>query len=109
MLKKGDSEAIDKFNSNAKFWLEGSIHIYPVKDATHYMHLLVCHIGEMVYIHGNLSSFTEQGVERLNDNVSKWYFRSTSFNQETVLRHVILKQNRSRPLQVNAGDIIQSI
>ena len=107
MLKKGDCEAIDKFNTNAKFWLEGFIRIYPTKDATPYMHLLVCHIGEMVYIHGNLSNFTEQGLEKLNDNVSKWYFRSTSFNKDTVLKQIILKQNRIRTLQVNGGDIIR--
>ena len=58
MLKKGDSESLDKFSTKAKFWLEGVIRTYPTKDATPHMHLLVCHIGEMVCIHGNLSTFT---------------------------------------------------
>ena len=107
MLKKGDVESSDKINSNAEFWLEDFVCIYPTKEATTYMHLLVCHIGEMVCTHGNLSNFTEQGLEKLNDNVSKWYFRSTSFNKETVLKQIILKQNGIRTLEINGGDIIR--
>ena len=103
-LKEGDDQSIEKFSNEAKLWLDSFVKIYPANDVTPYMHILVCHIAEVIKLNGNLSNFTEQGLEKLNDNVSKWYFRSTSFNKETVLRQVIQKQNRLRKLQFDGGE-----
>ncbi len=64
------------------------------KDVTPYMHILSYHVAESVRLNGNLSLFTIQGMEKLNDNVSRWYFRSTSFGRETALKQVMQKQNR---------------
>ena len=102
-LKFGDNTQIQQFNANAKQWVTDYITIYPTKDVTPYMHLMAYHVSEVIEMHGALSQFTEQGLEKLNDNVSKWYFRSTGFNQGIALKQLIQKQNRIRKLEFDGG------
>ena len=98
-----NASKIEMFNSHAKEWVRCFTSIYPTKDVTPYMHILVYHVSEIIQMHGSLSQYTEQGLERLNDNVSKWYFRSTGFSQNLALKQILQKQNRMRKLQMDGG------
>ena len=84
-----NASKIEMFNSHAKEWVRCFTSIYPTKDVTPYMHILVYHVSEIIQMHGSLSQYTEQGLERLNDNVSRWYFRSTGFSQNLALIQII--------------------
>ena len=52
-------------------------------------------------MHGSLSQFTQQGLEKLNDHITKWYFRSTGFNQQVALKQLLQKQNCLRKLELD--------
>ena len=47
-LKEGDDQSIEKFSNEAKLRLDGFVKIYPTKDVTPNMHILVCHIAEVI-------------------------------------------------------------
>ena len=91
----------DKFNAaeittlklKIKKWIERFLKVYRVHDTTPYMHILTHHVGEMVEAHGNLAQFCQQGLERINDIISKMYFRSTN-QKVNGLTQIILKTKR---------------
>lgn len=68
--------------------------VYMSKDVTPYMHVLANHVPEALSEHGNLSLFCQQGLEKLNDNVTCWYFRTTSHINLDVFKKIMEKQNR---------------
>ena len=45
-------------------------------------------------IHGSIIPFTQQGLEKKNDIITKTYFRSSNHQGEAALRQIIEKQNR---------------
>ena len=62
------------------------------------MHVLAYHFPEVMRFHGNPSFFCQQGLEKLNDFVTKWYFRSTNFGK-SALAQIMQKQGRLRLLE----------
>ena len=48
-------------------------------------------------MYGSLACFSQQGLEKLNDNLTKDYFRSTN-HVEGFLRQLLLKLNRLEEL-----------
>lgn len=79
-------------------WLQQFLEVYLTKHVTPYMHTLVYHIPEFVELYGSLAPFSQQGLERLNDNITKDYFRSTNHRQD-ALRTLLMKLNRLEELQ----------
>lgn len=45
-------------------------------------------------VHGALLQFTQQGLEKYNDVMTKDYFRSSSHKGEECLQQILQKQNR---------------
>ena len=82
---------IETFASKAKLWLELFIQS---KDVTPYMHALVSHLPEFFTLYGSIIPFTQQGLERLNDQYTHYYFRGTNHHDYTALKQLLLKKNR---------------
>lgn len=59
------------------------------------MHLLVSHILEM---YGTLAPFSQQGLENLNVDLTKDYFRSTNYRDSDALKQMLLKLNQIEDL-----------
>lgn len=97
-LGKNSGRKVREFNK--KNWLDSYVHLYPTIDFTLYMHILVNQISDVLSMYGRLSQFTEQRLGKINDIASKWYFCSTAFDQEVVLKKVIQKQNRIQKLDM---------
>ena len=93
-------DEIDQFESSAKTWVDLYRTVYLAKDVTPYMHVLSYHVPEVMRMYGNISYFCQQGLEKLNDQVTKWYFRSTNFGK-SALKQIMLKQGRLRMLEEN--------
>ena len=92
-------EDIDMFEQSAKEWVKlYAGRLYLSKDATPYMHILAFHLPEAMRLHGNVVDFCQQGLEKLNDMVTKWYFRSTNYDS-TALKQIMHKQHRLRNLE----------
>lgn len=75
-LTQSDFVSLDCFQLSAKEWVTGYIKLHQSKDATPYMHILMYHVCESVKLNGEIGNLTMQGLEKLNDNVSKWFYRS---------------------------------
>ncbi|KAJ8046834.1 hypothetical protein HOLleu_05640 [Holothuria leucospilota] len=89
---------IDQFQKAAKAWVSLYSQVFLAKDITPYMHVLAYHLPEVMRLYGNPTYFCQQGLEKLNDMVTKWYFRSTNFRSSSLLQ-VMQKQHRLRMLE----------
>ena len=92
-LNKNDSVSLDCFQTSAKEWVTEYVKLHQSKDATPYMHILMYHVCESIKLNGAIAHFTMQGLEKLNDNVSKWFFHSSSFSLKYALKQVMQKHN----------------
>ena len=102
-LQGDDNKKLLEFSSSAKTWLKNYVSVYPTKDATPYMHILAYHVPEVIEINGALSQFTQQGLEKLNDHVTKWYYRSTSLSHDAAMKQIMEKQSRLRQLHFSGA------
>ena len=79
-------EDIDKFENDAKEWVKlWGGRVYLSKDVTPYMHILACHLPEVIRRHGKAVKFCQQGLEKLNHMITKWYFHSTNDDTSAAL------------------------
>ena len=58
------------------------------------MHLLVSHIPQFLDMYGTLAPFSQQELEKLSDDLTKDYFRSTNHRDYDALKQMLLKLNR---------------
>ncbi len=58
----------------------------------------VSHVPEFPEIYGSLSPFSQQGLEKLNDDI-KDYFRSTNHRDHEALTQLLFKLNRVEDVQ----------
>lgn len=62
------------------------------------MHLQTSHIAEFVNIHGTIALFSQQGLEKMNDDVTK--FDDVTFKVLTIMmRHPLSKFFKSLPFR----------
>ena len=81
-----------------KKWMSLFVTVYQIKHVTTYMHLLVSHIPQFLKMHGTLAPFSQQGLMKLNDDLTKDYFRSTNHRDSDAVKQMLLKQNRIEDL-----------
>ena len=72
MLGKSECD-VDEFQERANEWVKLFTSLYQTKDVTPYMHAFVMHLLEFVRLHGNITMFTQQGLEKLNDFTTKYF------------------------------------
>ena len=87
-------ETISRFEALSKSFVSDFTDICPSKHITPYMHCMMYHVGEFMQLHGSILMFTQQGLEKYNDIMTKDYFRSTSHRNERCLMQILQKQNR---------------
>ena len=54
-----------EFDSRAKLWVDLFTSLYQSKDVTPYMHAFAMHVSQFMDLHGNITMFTQQGLEKL--------------------------------------------
>lgn len=72
------------FGENAKQWVKDFTSIYQTRHVTPYIHVLAMHVSEFLCNHSNLVQFTQQGMEKLNDQTTIDYARSTNHNRRSL-------------------------
>ena len=87
-----------EFESVSKKWITNFLAVYHTRYVTPYMHLLVAHIPEFLKLYGSLAPYLQQGLEKLNDDVTKMYYRGTSHHIKETLEQILLKHNRTEEL-----------
>ena len=93
-LAKTQSVSLNVFQASAKEWVTEYVKLHQSKDATPYMHILMYHVCESVKLNGAIAHFTMEGLEKLNDNVSTWFYCSSSFSLKYALKQATQKRNR---------------
>ncbi len=63
----------EDFKSQAQQWVKDFCAVYESKHITPYTHAMAIHVHEFIGLHGNVSNFIEQGLEKLNDFTTKHY------------------------------------
>lgn len=85
---------IQRFQVRAKQWQNKFNEVYMTKHVTPYMHILTSHVPESLQLYGNLENYCQQGLEKLNERVTSWFFRASDHTGLSALTQVMLKQNR---------------
>ena len=88
------AEEINNFETEGKAWLSLFLSIYQTKNVTPYMHLMIAHLPKFLCIHGPISPFTQQGLEKLNDVYTQFYFRGSNHREIEELKQILLRINR---------------
>ena len=92
-------DVVSEFEKKAKNFLKQFVQIYPTKFVTPYMYCMAQHVAEFFNIHGAILPFTQQGLEKFNDTMTKDYFRSSSHRGVECLKQILQKQNRMEHLE----------
>ena len=90
------SAEADKFETEAKAWVTYFTSIYQSKNVTPYIHIMAIHIPEFIHKSTNLAQFNQQGMEKLNDQTTIDFARSTNHNYRNLeaLKQLLYKENR---------------
>ena len=91
MLQSSDKIPANNFQNQARNWLRLFTAVYQTKHITPYVHLLTSHIADFLEIHRIVALFSQQGLEKLNNGITKYYSRSTNHHDEVSLRQILLK------------------
>ena len=62
------------------------------------MHILVAHIPKFLKDIGSLAPYSQQGLDKLNDDITKDYFKGTNHRNKGALSQFMLKLNRLEEL-----------
>ena len=89
--------------SKSKTWVNNFCNLYQTKHVTPYVHAMAMHVPQSIELYGNITKFTEQGLEKLNDLTTKHYLRSTYHRDKDMdaLQQLILKRNRLEGLELD--------
>lgn len=103
------TEGVDpeEFESRSREWVKSYAQVYQAKDVTPYMHVLMNHISDSLKLHGNLTHFSQQAMEKLNDTITSLFFRSTNHRNTEAFIQVVQKQNRLTYLSVYDDDDVK--
>ena len=82
-------------------WISLFTSIYQTKNVTPYIHVLITHIPEFLDMYGTIVAFSQQGLEKLNDEVTQDYFRSTNHRDGEAQKQLLLKLNRLEEMTYN--------
>ena len=97
-FKKLDKPEIKDFTKKTKSWISLFTDTYQTCHVTPYMHVLVEYIPTFLEKFGSLTIYSQQGLEKLNDEITKAYFKSTNHHNKTAMFQIMLKLNRLETL-----------
>ena len=89
----------DEISIKTKSWVNDFTSIYQAKDVTPCIQSFAMHIPELLKLYGNISTFNQQGLEKLNDVTPKQFQRSTNHHDIQALQQILEKRNRIEMLK----------
>ena len=75
----------DTFKHDSQEWVRHFCSVHQAKHVTPYIHAFGMHIHEFISLYGNLSKFSQQGLEKLNDTTTIHYLRGTNHRKNDAL------------------------
>lgn len=95
----GPQVSKEHIQEKSKPFLDQFLKLYQTKHVTPYMHARTWHVPEFIEMYGKISRFTQQGLGKLNDKTTKYFFRSTNQRGLDSLKQIVLKRNRMEYLE----------
>ena len=92
------SADIDSFEERARIWCGKFVDVYHASNVTPYIHAMMNHVPEFMRLHSSILPFTQQGLKKYNDIMTRQYFQATS-HDEHALKQIMEKQNRLEHLR----------
>jgi len=91
-----ETSYLEDLRKRLKIWLELYISLNGAESITPYIHAFVFHLPEFIKIHKNVNLFNMQGLEKLNDFMTRSYHTSTNKHlpEQQYLFQLIKKRNR---------------
>ena len=80
-------------------WVDLFTSLYQSKDVTPHIHAFAMHVSLFMDIHGNITMFTQQGLEKLNDLTTIHFQRSSNHRDTEALRQILEKWNHLEYLE----------
>ena len=89
------------YSGTVKQWVKDYTNIYQTKHVTPYTHILAKHVPEFLKCYGNLITFKQQGLEKLNNQITINFARNTNHNYRNLdaLKQLMQKKNRVESLE----------
>ena len=72
--------------------------LFQTKHVTPYIHILVSHVPDFLRKYGSLAPFSQQGLEKLNDDLTKSFFSGTNHHDQNALQQMLQKLNHIEEL-----------
>ena len=93
LIKKLGKEQCDatEFGKAATAWVNSFTSLYQTSDVTPYMHAMAMHVPEFLKLYGDISKFSQQGLEKLNDVTTKDFLRGTN-HRNGALQQILEKE-----------------
>ena len=89
----------DKLSRETKSWVKLFTSTYQSKDVTPYIHAFSMHVPEFIKLYGSLLSFTQQGLEKLNDRSTKDFQKASNHRNIDSLKQMLEKRNHIEILE----------
>ena len=80
------SGEISVFEEDMKSWRSKFLEVYQSKHVTPYMHAFVAHVPG---IHGAIVPYTQQGLEKLNDSLTQFYYLGSNHRETEALTQML--------------------
>ena len=94
-----DKLTSDQVKMRTERWHSLFITTYSKKFETPYIHAFHEHLHDQVALHGDISIFNQQSVEKLNDLTTREYFQAT--NKLEFLEQILLRRERMDNYELN--------
>ena len=79
LVQQSNCDDIDKLEKSAKSWvIIHFVNLYQSKDVILYVHAFSMHVSQFLHLHGDISSFTQQGLEKVNNITMNFYQRCSN-------------------------------
>ena len=108
-INKEEFDNIEELPTSIKAWVKLFLSIYQRKDVTPYIHAFMMHVPEFITLHGNLVSFSQQGLEKLNDFSTKQFQLASSHRNIESLQQMLEKHNCIENLEDNGHQRIKQV
>ena len=101
--KNYDTIDFTSLKSDLKDWLEIFLQLNQSTQITPYIHAFVYHIPELLEKHKSVNLYNVQGLEKLNDITTEYYYTSTNRNNvdNQFLKQMLNKRNRIEFINLN--------
>ena len=82
------------FEQFTKAWVKLFTSVYQTKDVSPYMHAFAMHVPQFLGLYGNIVTFSQQGLEKLNDITTIHFQHATNHRESEALKQLMEKRNR---------------